>query len=795
MKYSLFLLNNTAALAICSTMSMLTAAPALGQAVAASQDEPFEIVVTANKRNENANKIGVTLTTLSADVLTERGVTSLESLASVVPGLAYAASTTNTPVFTLRGVGFNESSLGVYPAVSVYLDQIPLPFPVLASHAAYDLERVEVLKGPQGTLFGQNSTGGAVNYIAAKPTKSLEVGGNIGFGRFNEISGNAYISGPLGDNLSARVAVTGLQADAWQYSQSRPDDRNGKQSYVAGRLILDWSPADTVRLSFNANGWIDKSEPQAQQLIAVRPGVRPATAVVLQGLATVPFSPENNRAADWSTGRFEPRSERKFYQVALRGDVDVTDAIALTSLTSYAHFTQDQATDGDGTYLVTQDLDTADGRISTFGQEVRLATTGNPSLRWVLGANLEKSKTFEDQVLRYIDQTNNNPNNLNINSSGDRNRQDITSYAFFANIEKNILPGVVIKGAARYTETKINNNNCGYSSGDGRVGDLFNILGNILGTVPFTPIGLDGCYTLNYNNVPGEAFVDTLKEDNISWKAGVDYQVNPQTLLYVNVSRGYKAGSYPSLAAASFVQIQPVTQESVTAFEGGIKATLFDRMLQLNAAGFYYDYRDKQIRGKKLDPIFSLLDTLVNIPRSRILGAELDATFRPMSTLTIGASLTYLDSKIQGYSGFNLIGEQFDFSGVRLPYTSNWNYSFNVDYKPDLGGRGAPFIGASVMGRSSSDAAPGGSTILFPATDPLVRLAPYVTYVYRMPGYATVDLRAGYEAEDDRWKVMFWAKNVFNKYYVTNVIPSLDTAGRLVGRPATYGVTLSFKTR
>ena len=525
----------------------------------------------------------------------------------------------------------------------------------------------------------------------------------------------------------------------------------------------------------------------------MRPGVRPATAVVLQGEANVPFSPETIRVADWSPGPFKPRSNRKFYQLAMRGDVDVTDGIALTSLTSYAHFTQNQATDGDGTYLITQDLEKSNGRITTFGQELRLATTGNPSFRWVVGTNLEKSKTFEDQVLRYVDQTNNNPNNLNINSSGDRNSQNITSYAVFANLEKNILPGVVIKGAARYTNTKIKNNNCGYSSGDGRVGDLFNILGNILGTVPFTPIGLDGCYTLNYNNVPGEPFIDTLKEHNVSWKVGVDYQVNPETLLYVNVSRGYKAGSYPSLAAASFVQIQPVTQESVTAYEAGIKATLFDRKLQLNAAAFYYDYRDKQIRGKKLDPIFSILDTLVNIPKSRILGAEMDATFRPTRALTLNASLTYLDSKIQGYSGFNLIGEQFNFSGVRLPYTAKWNYGLNVDYKPDLGGRGTPFIGASVNGRSSSDAAPGGSTIRFPASDPLLRLAPYITFVYRMPGYATVDLRAGYEAEGDRWKVLFWAKNVLNKYYVTNVIPSLDTAGRLVGRPATYGMTLSFK--
>src|SRR3546814_1717680 len=144
-----------------------------------------EIVVTANKREQNLNDVGATITALSGDQLDERRITSLEDIAATVPDLSFAASTANTPIYTLRGIGFNESSLGVYPAVSVYIDQAPLPFPALASHSAYDLDRIEVLKGPQGTLFGQNSTGGAINYIAARPTERFEAGGDIRFGRFN----------------------------------------------------------------------------------------------------------------------------------------------------------------------------------------------------------------------------------------------------------------------------------------------------------------------------------------------------------------------------------------------------------------------------------------------------------------------------------------------------------------------------------------------------------------------------------------------------------------------------------
>ncbi|MFD2502440.1 TonB-dependent receptor plug domain-containing protein [Rhizorhabdus histidinilytica] len=220
-------------------------------------------MVTANKREEKLNNVGLSITALSGNALAERKITSLQDVASAIPGLAYAQSATNTPILTLRGVGFNESSLGVYPAVSVYVDQAPLPFPVLASHSAFDLQRIEVLKGPQGTLFGQNSTGGAINYIAAKPTRSFTAGGDISYGRFNEIDGNAYLSGPITENLRARIAVSGTHTDDWQRSNSRPYDTNGKVSYITGRAIVDWDASDSVRFSLSLNAWRDTSDPQA----------------------------------------------------------------------------------------------------------------------------------------------------------------------------------------------------------------------------------------------------------------------------------------------------------------------------------------------------------------------------------------------------------------------------------------------------------------------------------------------------------------------------------------------------
>ena len=256
------------ALLVASQASAQTTDDTAAAPAARDQYADGDIVVTANKREQNLNDVGLTITAIGAEALATRRVASLEDVASIAPGLIYTPSTNNTPIFTLRGIGFNESSIGVYPAVSVYVDQIPLPFPVLASHSAYDLERIEVLKGPQGTLFGQNSTGGAINLIANKPTDALEAGLSVTYGRFNLIETTGHISGPLSDTLRGRIAFQTHNMDAWQKSFTRPNDRNGKEEYYTGRAILEWEPSDSLRAVATVNAWKDKTQPLALALAA-----------------------------------------------------------------------------------------------------------------------------------------------------------------------------------------------------------------------------------------------------------------------------------------------------------------------------------------------------------------------------------------------------------------------------------------------------------------------------------------------------------------------------------------------
>lgn len=753
-----------------------------------------EIIVTANKRAEGINKVGLSITALSGDAIRDKRITSLADVAAAVPGLSFASSTTNTPILTLRGVGFNESSLGVYPAVSVYIDQAPLPFPVMASHAAYDLERIEVLKGPQGTLFGQNSTGGAINYIAAKPTSSFDAGADLTYGRFNHVDGNAFISGPLTDTLGARLSFTGARADPWQRSYTR-NDKNGRVGYVASRLLLDWEASGALKFSLNLNGWIDKTEPQAQQFVAFYPQNGDLPPGQLEAQLAYPFSPNNARAADWTPGAGEPRANRRFFQAALRTDFDIADTVTLTALTSYTGYKQRQVTDGDGTALVLYDLGKNDGYIHSFNQEVRIANSDNGPFRWIVGANYERSHTFENQILNYKDGSTHRAANMFIGSSGVTNDQQITNYAFFGNGEYKLSSDLTAKIGIRYTNSKIAETNCGYSP-DGVVNGLFDFLQQLFNPgLTFAPLGPNDCYTLNpVTLTAGPPFKSTLHEDNISWRAGLDYQATPDVLIYGNVSRGYKAGSFPSLAAATWTANAPVTQESVTAYEAGFKAVLADRKIRLNAAAFYYDYKDKQVRGKFFDPLFSNLDLLVNVPKSRIYGAEGDISVRPLDGLTLTGSITYLNSRVLKYQGPDALGFNNNFKGDALPFTPKWSGNFDIDYRYPLSSGGKPFVGLTVNTRSGSDAVTGGSRITYPV-DPNTRVTPGVTHPFIVEGYTTIDARIGYEAPGGHWKLTAWGKNIFNKYYWTTVIPSLDTSARFAGMPATYGITIGWNFR
>jgi outer membrane receptor protein involved in Fe transport len=733
-----------------------------GAAEAAPEPGVGDIVVTARKRLERSNDVGMSISALTGDSLIERGITTPEQLVKVVPGFSYSRSTYGSPVYTLRGIGFNESSLAVAPAVSAYVDEVPLPFSVMTQAATLDLERVEVLKGPQGTLFGQNSTGGAINYIAAKPTRSLAAGFDITVARFDEVATNAFVSGPLSDTLRARVAVRKQYMGPWQKSVSRPGDENGNIDRVQARLLLDWEPDERTFFELHVSGWRDNSEPPAGQFVGIIAAVAPAY------IKALPQAPEKPRAADWTPGTdFYVNDD--FWQISLRGSYDLTDDMTLTSISAYQKFTRDTVVDADGTQFQNWDVHNY-GFVKSFSQELRLAGEAGP-LEWLIGGNYQNDKTYDVDAVMVRDSS------FPFDAGSAIGANKVETWAGFANVDWHVTPDVTLSGGARYTWQDRRYVGCLQDSG---AGDLARVLGGLSTRLSGSPtvIPPGSCVTLLSPSLkPGE-YRDTLTEDNLSWRVGVNWKLDQDKLLYANVSRGYKNGVFVTTGATFAAQLFPATQESVLAYEAGFKVSLLDRTMQLNGAAFYYDYTDKQIRGRVVDPVIGLLYKILNVPESRIAGGEIQLVWEPVEGLSFNGGATYIDSKIKNFTNYSPLGNLKPMSGDPYPLTPKWQLNADLQYDFPIAADWNLFVGGNVAYQDSTNAALGLEPIL------------------HIKSYTVLDARLGVHDSADRLRLSFFVNNLTNEYYYNNVVAtSPDVAIRYTGMPRTYGLTASYRFR
>lgn len=727
-----------------------------------------EIIVTAQRRAQSLNSVPMSITAIGSDQLASQGINSTADLVKMVPGLTFTQSQVATPVYTIRGVGFYESTLSASPAVSVNVDEVPLPFAILTQGAALDLERVEVLKGPQGTLYGQNATGGAINYISAKPTQEFAAGMAANIGRFNAVDVSGFVSGPLSDTLAVRLSGRVDSGGEWQKSYSR-DDSLGAARRIAGRVLLVWNPTSTLEVTANVNAWRDKSDVQAPQLTKHTP-YEPSNPV--QHVIDTPLAPKNARAADWSPD-LPMRRDDRFLQASLRADWDMSDDIRLTSVTSWLKFDTDATQDLDATPWRVLDSNTP-GDIRSFYQELRLIGTSGDA-RWIVGANYSRDKASEEQVLQVEDISSRVifPQFPNLTVSGAFTNQKISTVAAFANVEYDLTSQLTAQGGIRYTRNKRDFNGCGYDA-DGTSYLSFNHLTELFtGAPPVNPIPVGGCLTLDPQFQPG-LVVDTLKEDNISWRAGLTYTFDNRAIVYGNISRGWKAGGFPTVPGSSYTNFLPAKQESLLAFEAGFKLPLAERTLQLNGAGFYYDYSDKQIRGRERDAYFGLLEKLINVPESHIYGAEASLEWRPIDGLTANLAGTWVHSRIDKFTGMNGAGVEANFAGSAFPFTPKWQVLTDVQYKWALSGDWNASVGTNVNYNSATNSTFGDPEDL------------------AINARTLVDLRAGIESEDGRLRLQLWGRNVFNKYYWNTTFQG-DTVWRMTGRPATYGVSIGWR--
>lgn len=762
---------------ICSVAMIvgLGARPALAKDDA-STTAIEQVVVTAQKREQPASSVGMSITAASGETLRLRGIDAVHDLPRLVPGLTLQESNFASTSITLRGVGFFNSDLATPPAVTIYLDEAPLPYPAMSKLIAFDLARVEVLKGPQGTLFGQNATGGAVNYIAAAPRDVFEAGAEATYGRFDRVRLGGFVAGPISDTLTGRIAVQGRWGDGWQKSISRPGDRLGRIRELQGRASLEWRPTDRFTSRLTATLTHDGSDSIAGQFNAPAPI---APALVTPGLLDFPVVTKP-RAADWSPTRvgtgepFPYASDTTFFQALWRTDYRMRDDVTFTSLTSFASLDLAYGQDPNGTPFNLNEVVDKDGVIAAYFQEFRLSGHKR-RLTWLAGINYANDKvkdqplqTFRDvdlshmyealDPLAYAD--------LNLMTS----RVHVETAAVFGRVEYGLTDTLMVEGAVRYNADRRSFDSCVLT-----VTDHFARFWNFFrgGAAPPTRVG--DCFVLDPANglQPVDNVHSDLDQDSVSWRFGLNWTARPDLLAYANVSKGYKAGAVPVASVSTIPQYTPIRQESVVAYETGVKAGLFDRRVQLNAAVFYYDYRDKQLRGAVQDVAFGPLEALVSIPKSHVLGAEAQLVARPVDGLTLDTALAYIHTRIDQFTGFDGTAVFGDQSGTPFPFSPAWQLAANLDYAFPLTDRLRGFVGGSLSYRSATYAGVGAPES------------------FRIDAYTLLDLRAGIERADGRLRAWAWGRNVTNEYYWTNVFLNANAVARFVGQPATYGVTLA----
>ncbi|PKP83259.1 MAG: TonB-dependent receptor [Alphaproteobacteria bacterium HGW-Alphaproteobacteria-18] len=809
-------------------------APAATDSARAETDLKLgSITVTANRREQSAQDVPMAIQAFGEDTLSQLQINSVEDLSSVVPGFNVSQSYQGVPTYTLRGIGFNTINLSATSTVGTYVDEVAYPYPFMNSGPVFDVSRVEVLKGPQGTLFGRNTTAGLINVVTNKPVDEFQARVKAEVGNYDTWNLEGMINLPLSENIQARFAIRSENSDeGWQRSVSRPDEDRGTVDKLGFRAALAIQPSDKMDIDLSYNGWINKSDTIGGQGIGLTPNTDPtfivpgtsgpssSSAFNQPGLIDYLANnfPTSAKQSDWAP--YNARSatvggvpgidgdhaeDSSFH--ALRAGVSYTfdNDLKLVSLTGYNKLEREAVLDWSGVpfQILLQDID---GEIKSFSQELRLeGETGRAN--WLVGAYYGKDETTDTNRTMLRDNANSNfistvaatlaasPFNVDpetgqpytiaelLNSFQtyrDAGDFESTTQSIFANVDWEITPEFSLTTGIRYTEDQQKYIGCS-SDVNGSMQPNVNVFNRtyfalIYGlTTPTAPLIENGCNTYDVaTNSFGPVASDT-KENNVSWRIAGNWTPTNNMLLFASVTQGYKSASTPVNAASKSEQNAPATQESLLAYEAGIKAQLFNQRLQTNASVFFYDYEDKQVASFFPDPIYRALSRLQNVPKSEAYGFETEITWLVNENLTAMGGLTLLQTEIKEFDTSDAFGLPTSRAGDPFLYSPETSATLALLYdRPvteTLGLRG------SISGRWQSDSTAGDPD------DPL----------YDIDSYGTLNGSIGLYTLNDTWEFSLWGQNLTDEYYVQQVTSNANVVLRFAGKPRTYGASLSYR--
>jgi iron complex outermembrane receptor protein len=735
-----------------------------------------EVLVTAQRRSQNLQQVPVSVQAISSQQLIASGIKSTQDLGQITPNVTIISpiGAGNQPLITIRGIGLNDFDTNNAGPNGVYLDDVYLSAPGVQNFSMFDIAQVQVLKGPQGTLYGRNTSGGALLFTSNRPTDTFTADLHAEYGVYNTLQLEGAVGGPIASGLDGRIAAVFNHSDGYTHNFLTGDPYDNVNN-EAVRVQLQYEPNDQLKLYFNSNILYVRNHPQPYGHIGVFvPGTQntpspvfctPAQAfaggcVDLYGYGTPPF---------WQGAYAETKDLTNLAAITqFRADYKA-GPITLTSISSWQHDDKfhPEDTDGDPLNLIRA---TYGVKSDTFTQELRAAQSEH-DFNWVAGLYYLHENLKQNQPLSlFFDGDLGGGFGIPPGPGAfdgiaqivqNHSSQASDSAALFAQGDYTYKRFTLTLGG-RYTWERKSFDYAQasqfQSGGDGNYGPLVNLI-----------------------NPPQES----QSASNFTWRVALSYHVNDETQVYGSVATGFKSGIFngsflsndPNQVA---LQLRPVKPEEVTAYEIGEKATFFDNRLRLNAAVFYNAYRNEQVFATVLSnivlgngqvvPISALV--LGNARASHTEGAEFQVTAAPFEGLTIDLEPALLRTRMDNGAfagGFSLTGNE-------LANAPKFTFTGVIDYRWALGG------GNDINFRWNSNYR---SHYWFDTTND-----PYI----QQNGYWLHNLNIDYESAQ-HWSAGVFVRNVANEKYnltssdISNPFGFLEP---VEGPPRTYGVALSY---
>jgi len=729
-------------------VAALAADPAASAELEGDQGSPTQldtITVTAEHRAAPITEVPIAIDAFDGELLRRRGTTRIADLARYSPGLDVHGpfGENGYPAITLRGMNADNLSELASQSVAVYADNVYLSTAPLLGSQMFDVERIEVLKGPQGTLYGRNSIGGALNIHSAAPTFYPDGYARVEAGSYRRFGFEGAYGGPLNEALAYRVATKLVRQFGGPFTdaQSGHDVGKVKFGYLRGQML--YSPDESLSILVNLHGGVDRSDTWPfHQVAAWIPGTNTMCPAFVEGK----IDAANTQCVDFTGYRSNSRdhyranlslyghNDNKNYGGSVKIDADLGSA-RLTSVTGYEWMRTSAGYDEDAGPRPVIDTIRA-SQIWQVSEELRLASNSDGPLDWITGVYASHDRLSGSPIF-ISDQT-----DWFGGSTADTSRLKTTTWGVFGQTDYALSERLKLTAGARYSD-----------------------------------IRRDYRYLEQWITSAGTADVfageSSLHQRNWSGKLGLSYKAAADTLVYANISRGFNAGTYSAYFITSPQSLQPADAETVTAYEVGFKSTLLDRRLQLNGAVYYNDWDDIQISAVENRAGIEA-SYLINGEGADIYGAELEAVFKPTRAWNLILGVAYLHSELRELNILNLTGDLVNAEGRPLPNSPKWQANGAISHDKDVGRYRL-------------------TTALDSKWEDTIYRDLLGTQILRSKPHAVTNFSLTL-AEDARgWEVQAYVRNLMDRRYVTEAyqVVSAGMAGLTWSMPRTFGVSFT----